>query len=485
MSENAWQIPSDWDGENMACVRVMWPDSEDWRRMLVSLLYTLTRGREWDAGTGIITDAQETGWKIWDANVPLRSCETGEIIAPPATIEYRGGSLIVISEDDMGQVVTDAYIDSATGELVVEFGPCCVKRFSLNVTAGDTFGDLPDEPDYPPETPEYTACAKAAAIWAVWVGIVDTLLDSAEGLAAPWVVYSALSAQFPGVKLGKVPIMTAYTAAVSVAAQGFASETETPSWLQNVLCGWANISGDDGVGWTAANYSAALAYVELIANRYFTPTAFPTAFGNMASVWFFAAQAIGEGDARDLTTRVVPTGLEDCACPGVEVVWPTLDDATANGYYIGDVIEASFVSVVDNGETNLIRHEWVAGHDIYGFVFDSFHNNTPNDGQGTLKRMALTSGSGALSWFGNTSDHLEDAGSGKWAFAKAAVAMEVNDGNYAEIVPDPGTPEAPNIEAGDDVAWEISWGMGSGGEHTVTFTNLRPIYNLNSPSHSV
>ena len=132
MSESAWRIPSDWDGESRVCIRIQWPDSPEWQRLLISLLYTLTRGREWDKNTGNIRDTQVVAWSIFDDNVPLRLCaeqDGGEVLPPPLTIEYRGGSLIVMGENEMGQVVTDVYIDSSTGELVVEFGPCCKFRY--------------------------------------------------------------------------------------------------------------------------------------------------------------------------------------------------------------------------------------------------------------------------------------------------------------------------------------------------------------------
>jgi len=321
MSKKAgWNIPGDWDGEAWRCVTIQWPDSVEYSRLLVGLLYTLTRGREYDESTGTVKDAQSVGWEIFDKNFPFLECaqadENGNGISDDAPC---GGGIVILGGDDVGQVVTDVWVDVATNQLVVEYGPCCIKRYYLpDVVGGETFGgaddELPDEPDYPPLTADYTRCAKASAIWGVWVEAVDIILDQAAGLQAPWAVEGILQAAFPSINFGSVSVLHAYTAAISVETQGYASETETEAWMKEVKCAWALIGEDDGAGWSSDQWDTALSFCSSIAAKHFTPVGFPTGFGDMQAVWFYTAQAIGKSDAKDITTRVVPTGAEDCDC---------------------------------------------------------------------------------------------------------------------------------------------------------------------------
>lgn len=190
MSEHGFLIPDDWDGVTWDCWTVKWPASERWRVMLVSLMYLLTRGREWDSSSGTIRDAQAIAWQIFGANVPLNQCGglDGTVTPPPVThIEYRGGSLIIISEDDMGQVVTEVLLDYLTGELIVKYGMCCEKRFPIVVgeTPVDDYGAPTDPPDFPPDFPPdtfddpdltYTKC-----------GRVQTLMERLQAMGqAAW-----------------------------------------------------------------------------------------------------------------------------------------------------------------------------------------------------------------------------------------------------------------------------------------------------------
>jgi hypothetical protein len=178
MSEHGFLIPDDWDGVTWECISIQWPASEKWRVMLVSLMYLLTRGREWDKGSGTIRDAQAIAWQIFGANVPLNQCGgLDETVTPPPVthIEYRGGSIIIISEDDMGQVVTEVLLDYLTGELIVKYGMCCEKRFPIVVgeTPVDDYGAPTTPPGFPPEFPPdtfddpdvtYTKCGRVQTL---------------------------------------------------------------------------------------------------------------------------------------------------------------------------------------------------------------------------------------------------------------------------------------------------------------------------------
>lgn len=347
------------------------------------MLYALTRGREWNGDTGNIKNAQAAAWEIFDKNFPFLECSQADadtLDGAQSANDICGGGIVIIGEGDMGQVVTDVWVDFAANQLVVEYGPCCIKRYYLPEIAGDEFGggdaDLPDEPDYPEETADYSRCAKATSIWGVWVDCVDIILDAAQGLTAPWNVTGLLQAAYPSLNFGATQVLHAYTAAISVETQGYASETETTAWMKEVKCAWSQIGAEDGAGWSEDQYNSALSLLSAVANKHFTLAAFPTAFGDMSAVWFYTAQAIGKGDAKDLTTRVVPTGAEDCDCDTPPVLG-------YGGYYLSPDLAAGHLGRVD-GSVYYAGMRQMAGADVYGCIW-SFEPYTAN---GVTKRMS-------------------------------------------------------------------------------------------------
>ena len=55
---------TDVEGLGTICFQVEIPDSLLWRRTLYVTIAMLTRGRYWDAKTGVIKDVQPIGWDI-------------------------------------------------------------------------------------------------------------------------------------------------------------------------------------------------------------------------------------------------------------------------------------------------------------------------------------------------------------------------------------------------------------------------------------
>jgi len=74
-------IPSDWDGETWFGACVQWPDSDEWRAILMGLLSYAARGRFWNELSGRVVDAQAVGKAIFEANLELTACEG--TICPP------------------------------------------------------------------------------------------------------------------------------------------------------------------------------------------------------------------------------------------------------------------------------------------------------------------------------------------------------------------------------------------------------------------
>lgn len=71
-------IPDDWDGSEV-CIKVIWPNSQQYIGILNGLLTQLTRGRFWDEKTGSIKDAQAIAWYFFEKNYPFRLCDGGII----------------------------------------------------------------------------------------------------------------------------------------------------------------------------------------------------------------------------------------------------------------------------------------------------------------------------------------------------------------------------------------------------------------------
>lgn len=71
------QIPGDWNGDDWTCYAIRWPDTPEFRHLLISMLFSLTRGRQWDDETGSVIDATKDGWAIYDNNTPLAACLNG------------------------------------------------------------------------------------------------------------------------------------------------------------------------------------------------------------------------------------------------------------------------------------------------------------------------------------------------------------------------------------------------------------------------
>ena len=374
MSEGKyWPIPSDWNGEDWACINLQWPNSPQFLGLLTGLLYTLTRGREYNGATGIIKDAQLVGWQIFDKNTPFIYCpgtDGGDGAQDGDGVPVCGGGATIYEESDaMGQTVTDVRIDEESGELVVEFGPCCVFRYPLTGLTGGDFPQ-PDEDDWPdlPETDppqEFTACAKVSALWDVWVGVIDLILDRVAGGSTPWSVVNALKAEYPSVNFGLTNVLNAYTAAVGIVIEGLVEEVEGVDAMQEVLCQWERIPADDDAGLSSDQYDAAKNVVSSVADKYFTVFLYPLGFGWMQELWFYALSAIGKSDVKDITTGVEDTS-QDCTCPGVGEAATTL---MWNGEWSETGSNGVLSATVENGGLTL-RVKLVANGDEFSAIRD-------------------------------------------------------------------------------------------------------------------
>lgn len=175
-------VPSDWDGETWKCLELQWPDSIQYRGILLGLMSYLTRGRVWDEAEGSIINAQAVGWEIFNKNYPLVPCGGDQEPCPDcpecpeSPIEDIFGGITLLEDDMGGQVVTDVQL--VDGKIRVFFGPCCWHDLSVVTAIEDAGPELGEEPWNPDGLPgmQYSACGKAAGI----VDAIAAVLEAAH-----------------------------------------------------------------------------------------------------------------------------------------------------------------------------------------------------------------------------------------------------------------------------------------------------------------
>lgn len=195
MPERAWFIPDDWtDGDDWTAYCIQWPNSWQWRLQLKSLLFTLTMGRSWDRETGVIKDAQKTGWDIFDRNHDfLVSCGDGVLPGTdetPTIVYLTCGATCEESEDDMPCIDLSTKIKIEDGHLWVK-DDCCqwVDLGSVGASAPGLPAETPEEFIDPgtgePITDDQIACRIAYGIAQRWHELGLSCINAAYS-AFPW-----------------------------------------------------------------------------------------------------------------------------------------------------------------------------------------------------------------------------------------------------------------------------------------------------------
>lgn len=313
-----WLIPQDWslDSGDWDCVEIQWPNSVEWKRMLIALLYTLTRGREWDETSGTITDVQAVGWEIFTRNMALTPCgECPECPDCPSCEECeeceecaanRSGALIESEESDMGQVVTNVTVNEQ-GQIVVWFGPCCSE-----VLTGIKVSNVATEVDIDPVNPDndpdfvYYACGKAKAIVDAVYGLIEICFDYADEVLAPWQYIPRIEADF-GFDLDNnwLTLLILNAAAAWAVGQNFGL-VNLAAERARVQCQLAQFFSDDNVG---VPDSATFESVKGVFKANIT-----------IANWGFFDQAINAIGAVDMNTIAVfgsGDSTATCDCPDV------------------------------------------------------------------------------------------------------------------------------------------------------------------------
>lgn len=112
-----FQIPDDYDEETTQWVMVLMcvPNTQKWRGVVSGAIYNLTRGRNWDEDTGIITAAQDIGRRIWESMTMDCNNDLGRIADALESLDAKYAGMLTWQEvlDDLEETLgTTSFIYS-------------------------------------------------------------------------------------------------------------------------------------------------------------------------------------------------------------------------------------------------------------------------------------------------------------------------------------------------------------------------------------
>ena len=302
-------IPDDWDGQAWRCVQVEWPDSPQYRAVLLGFMTYLTRGRAWNEGTGTITDAQVVGREIYARNYPFNPCDGEsrecEVCTTGGFAGLGGGC-----EDDDCEECTDMACITAikieNGILYVQYG--CCEWVEVGPVDDSTVQSLPDLPwEQPGQTPpaEYSGCGKAQAVvdalWRVGDSAYDHRLD------APIIFQRKVEAE-SGIKLNWYWSLILQSQAVLVEAI-WTVQLFDPEVKAEWICTLDRWFEDDGNGMNADTVQAFAKHVVLSNWGNLIDDAFA---GNF---WLYVINAIGNNNFNNIAKIGAKDVRDDCDCP--------------------------------------------------------------------------------------------------------------------------------------------------------------------------
>lgn len=476
-------IPSDWDGQEWQCIQVQWPKSQEYNGVLLGLLSYLTRGRLWDGRTGVIVNAQDVGWQIFNRNFPLVPCQECEECEECEDCAERGcggqgGEAESEDEEDMSNVT---WLSIEDGVLYMYFGPCC--KQPVGTLADLQLGDeVADDPLNPTDDPDmvYSACGKAYAIVEMIYAVMDVVWDNS--LSAPWQWVGKVEDAIPGNNdLDDNQIISAFlTADLLRGLQYTEGDVFDPNDKQQLLCAVEKLMADSSEGITRAQWDTMISQIGAI-------------YGEVMNDFVrYCADAIGPSDMRDITKLAATDTTRDCRCPSEQADDPTEPDA--QGWFLGPNL-ADTIQVYNGSGWSVAYALHTATEPIYGsfLVLRSI-----NDGS-DIKRMGMASAEGGfpaqtynVSMWADSSDHLEAMNqlypqiSDVGATVQLSLAQQrgysyfVNGGTNGVNMAVISTPE---VTAGQVVGWRLDFVDTEGLVYGETFTvlELRAIHNVNHP----
>jgi len=325
---NRVPIPDDWDGESWRCIQIEWPDSPQYRAVLLGFLSYLTRGRAWNDDTGIITEAQDVGWEIFHRNYPLTDCESGEVITPTPSIGQWDDCAFGCPDDDCpggcDEMACITQIKIEDGKLYVMYG-CC--EWTLVGDIDDTVGDLgsaPYEEGDPGPPPSYSGCGKATALVEVLWSVGEAVLDHYGQL--PWNFIHAVESDV-GYNLNDVNCINLQLQMVIIEGMGGVTGLFDNDVKETLICKIAGWLADDATGLNEDTFKAVTRLIQSQDFGGFSDNVLAQNF------WVLAWWAVGKNNANNIAKIGAGVTDAECDCPDQTAPRPDADNV------IYDIIE--------------------------------------------------------------------------------------------------------------------------------------------------
>jgi len=312
-------IPEDWNGQDWRCLQVEWPDSPQYRAVLLGLLSYLTRGAAWAEVPGAIPAAQEVGWEIYHKNYPFNPCAGDAGPCDVCTTGGFGGFGGDCEEDDCeecGDMACISAIKIEDGKLYVQYGCCDWVLVGEMDGAGVTIPDLPWEtppdPNEPPGPPSggYSACGKARAvieaIWAIGVSNWNNRSENLLSLAKSIETDTGLEIKFEyAFELYAFDLTLASIPLIELLGLDMFKE----SAKEKAICRFALWLKDDANGIDGDTFKAlkSLMHDNDYGNRLDNWVA--------AGYWELCTKALGQGQANSLAKAGAINTAAVCDCP--------------------------------------------------------------------------------------------------------------------------------------------------------------------------
>ena len=465
-------IPNDWDEETWECLTIQWPKSVSWLGLFVGFVSQPGRGRFWDARTGSIVGVQSIGKEIFKRNYPFLLCEdfAGEhgLITPDACPTC-GGGVFIVEDSDMGQVVTNVYIEEK--ELVVEFGQCCEKRypFSQDAVAALTEGAIAGD-DWPGGT-EFTACGKAGALADLLFLVGSNCFDEVDNF--PWQWVGHIKDDVPGVSLDAGYLTLAVVNALALVGTGVgATEMFGGDVLQDTTCKL--------LGHFAADYETPDDLKTVLHDT--VQGMYGLDFRKIA-FWGSVIEAIGTTEARNAALSGATDTDRNCDCQDV------LDgetEPTAAGWYWSAKENEVCWPLPDDNSWVYPFNAYPCKHDVFGVAFqvDVITGSPERIKRSNDPAPGITHD---VDMCNDNSDYLA------WDTLHAQCSAPA----FAELFPSGGAvnlsdagglwsnnPALPVADKNELALFTISTREDLGETAGVCLKNVRWLFNENSPSHS-
>jgi hypothetical protein len=233
-----YNIPTDWQEESdeWACYQIRWPLSDDWTRILLGVLSSLSHGRVWAENSGTIATAQEVGREIFKRNAGLPLCAPlPESEGARYIWEY---DLADESEEIDDMTCLSCVIRINNGVLQVKDSGCEGWTDVGVVVGPGSSTEIPQDIHETQEnpTPDYYTCGKAWGVVEIVFKVIDAMWDQIDEYPVYWV--HNVSSAVGNVDLDNEYVWGGVFEAIAINALNGENPATDQQFRQDVLCHW-------------------------------------------------------------------------------------------------------------------------------------------------------------------------------------------------------------------------------------------------------